>query len=157
MGLKEDDMSSTLIATCSLCGLRYSNRALLELHIREDHVQHNYRLAADRDGSGDSGPPQRRAGGPSRTIALASKPSRRERGVTPMTATRRPHRPGVGWAMTAARRMVRALRYVNDELLLASEAMIRSARAPQPLPRPEASTGTDAQPAPDPTARDQAA
>jgi hypothetical protein len=30
-------MPSTLIATCSLCGLRFANRALLDLHLREDH------------------------------------------------------------------------------------------------------------------------
>jgi hypothetical protein len=30
-------MPATLIATCPLCGLRFANRALLELHVREDH------------------------------------------------------------------------------------------------------------------------
>lgn len=30
-------MPAMLIATCPLCGLRYANRPLLELHIREDH------------------------------------------------------------------------------------------------------------------------
>lgn len=30
-------MSLSLIATCPLCGLRFANRALLELHVREDH------------------------------------------------------------------------------------------------------------------------
>jgi hypothetical protein len=34
---KEDSMPSTLIATCPLCGLRFANRALLDLHLREDH------------------------------------------------------------------------------------------------------------------------
>jgi hypothetical protein len=33
-------MSGTLTSTCPLCGLGYSNRALLELHIREDHPRH---------------------------------------------------------------------------------------------------------------------
>jgi hypothetical protein len=33
-------MSSTLTPTCPLCGLGYPNRALLELHIREDHPRH---------------------------------------------------------------------------------------------------------------------
>jgi hypothetical protein len=32
-------MPITLIATCPLCGLRFTNRPLLELHIREDHVR----------------------------------------------------------------------------------------------------------------------
>jgi len=30
-------MPASLIATCPLCGLRFTNRALLELHLREDH------------------------------------------------------------------------------------------------------------------------
>ena len=36
--------------------------------------------------------------------------------------------------MTATHRVIRAVRHVNDELLRASEAIIRSARAPQPRP-----------------------
>ena len=43
-----------------------------------------------------------------------------------MTAARR---PGPGQVMPRA---LRALRHVNDELTRASEAIIRSARAPQP-------------------------
>jgi hypothetical protein len=30
-------MTGTQITTCPLCGLRFSNRPLLELHLREDH------------------------------------------------------------------------------------------------------------------------
>ena len=30
-------MSATLIRTCPLCGLRFDNLPILELHIREDH------------------------------------------------------------------------------------------------------------------------
>jgi hypothetical protein len=30
-------MPATLVAICPLCGLRFANRALLELHVREDH------------------------------------------------------------------------------------------------------------------------
>lgn len=30
-------MPSTLVATCPLCGLGFANRALLDLHLREDH------------------------------------------------------------------------------------------------------------------------
>lgn len=32
-------MPTTLISTCPLCGLRFANRPLLELHLREDHPQ----------------------------------------------------------------------------------------------------------------------
>ena len=46
-----------------------------------------------------------------------------------MTAGRR---PGSGQVMTMPTRALRALRQVNDELTRASEAIIRSARAPQP-------------------------
>jgi hypothetical protein len=31
-------MPSTLTPTCPFCGLRYVNRPLLELHIREDRL-----------------------------------------------------------------------------------------------------------------------
>jgi hypothetical protein len=37
--------------------------------------------------------------------------------------------------MTALRRAIGTVRYVNDELGRASEAIIRSARAPQPPPQ----------------------
>jgi hypothetical protein len=45
-----------------------------------------------------------------------------------MTAT---HRPRPGRMMAGPRRIIHALRYVNDELTRASEAIIRSARVPQ--------------------------
>ena len=54
-------------------------------------------------------------------------------------------RPRTGRAMTALHRAVSTLRYVNDELTRASEAIIRSARAPrQPGPRPSALADKDA-------------
>ena len=49
--------------------------------------------------------------------------------------------------MPALRRPIRALRYVNDELLRAGEAIIRSSRAPQPPPRPDVAAGARAHPA----------
>lgn len=52
-----------------------------------------------------------------------------------MKAARHP-RPGK--VMTMPTRALRTLRYVNDELTRASEAIIRSARAPQPRPRDQA-------------------
>jgi hypothetical protein len=51
--------------------------------------------------------------------------------VIVMTGTRRSRRPRFGGAMTAMRWSTGALRYVNDELTRASQAMIRSARFPQ--------------------------
>jgi hypothetical protein len=55
--------------------------------------------------------------------------------VTAMTAI---HRPRPGRMMSRPRQAIRALRYVNDELTRASEAIIRSARAPQPRPQVQA-------------------
>ena len=55
--------------------------------------------------------------------------------------------------MTALRRAISALRYLNDEQIRAMEAITRSARFPQPRPRPEDPTrarGADA-PAGSPT------
>jgi hypothetical protein len=48
--------------------------------------------------------------------------------------------------MTAPRRVLRALRHVNDELTRASEAIIRSARAPQGRPRMQAPPAMDTRP-----------
>jgi hypothetical protein len=52
-----------------------------------------------------------------------------------MTAARRPRS---GQVMTVPAQALRALRHVNDELTRASEAIIRSARAPQARPRVQA-------------------
>ena len=49
--------------------------------------------------------------------------------------------------MPAWRRFLRSLRSVEDELLRADEAMIRSSRAPQPRPRPDVAVGTRTHPA----------
>jgi hypothetical protein len=51
-----------------------------------------------------------------------------------MTATMNPATPQSrpGRMITGPRRVIPALRYVNDELMRASEAIIRSARAPRP-------------------------
>jgi hypothetical protein len=47
-------MPTTLIDTCPLCGLRFSNMPLLELHIREDHRRPPVRRK-DRPGGEDDG------------------------------------------------------------------------------------------------------
>jgi hypothetical protein len=49
-------------------------------------------------------------------------------------------------AMTATRRVIRAVRHVNDEVVRASEAIIRSARAPQPRPPASAPAYAEAHP-----------
>jgi hypothetical protein len=50
-------MPSTLIDTCTLCGLRFSNRPLLELHIREDHRRPPAHRKNRPDGEDDGGSP----------------------------------------------------------------------------------------------------
>jgi hypothetical protein len=46
--------------------------------------------------------------------------------------TRQPHRPLIRWAMTVPGPAIGILRYLNDELLAAGDAMARPAGAPQP-------------------------
>ncbi len=44
-------MPSTLVSTCPLCGLGFSNRALLELHLREDHQPRRPKDSAGPNGT----------------------------------------------------------------------------------------------------------
>jgi hypothetical protein len=48
-------MSATLIRTCPLCGLRFDNLPILELHIREDHRRRGRRPAQVDGGSAGTG------------------------------------------------------------------------------------------------------
>src|SRR5258707_7136148 len=115
-------MPSTLIPACPLCGLRFSNGALLDLHLREDHLQRNRPAEPDRDDSGDAGTSRPRAGGPSRSSGLASGQPRTTDEVVPMTPAT--PRPRSRWATTVAHRAVRAPRYVSEELARASKAIV---------------------------------
>lgn len=133
-------MSSTLNLACPLCGLRYASRPLLELHIREDHRPLR-RAQPGRLDAGGTRASSSTGGSPSRRTGLASRPSRTTNEVNAMTATRRPRAARV---MTVPRRVLRVLRHVNDELMRASEAIVRSARAPQPRPRIQALEARDA-------------
>jgi hypothetical protein len=135
-------MTSTLNTACPLCGLRYASKPLFELHIREDHRPRR-RAQPGRPGAGGTGVASPAAGRPSRRSGLASRPSRAAKEVTAMTAARRPRLRRV---MTVPRRVLRALRHANDELTRASEAIIRSARAPQSRPRVQAPAARDTLP-----------
>ena len=133
-------MTATLHPACPLCGLRFGSRPLLDLHIREDHRQ--------RD-PGDIQIPTPRSGSAPDLPAPASTPLRAATEVTAMTPAR-PPRPGR--VTPGPRRVLHALRYANDELTRAFEAVIRSARAPRPRPRTQATEhrprppATEAQP-----------
>jgi hypothetical protein len=135
-------MTSTLNPTCPLCGLRYAGKPLLELHIREDHRPRRRAQSGHLDADGTRAPSSA-AGNPSHRSGLASRPARTVKEVTAMTAARRP-RPGQVMAVVC--QVFRALRHANDELMRASEATIRSARAPQSRPHIQAPAARQARP-----------
>ncbi len=116
-------MPSTLTPTCSICGLRFASRPLLELHVREDHRQRDHNEPGATAYAS-------RAGVPARSTPRASTPSAAKEVIT-MAAARQPERHlRLGWTMTALRGLIRTLRHVNDDLLLASELMFRLPGAP---------------------------
>jgi hypothetical protein len=59
-----------------------------------------------------------------------------------MTATRGPVRARSGWTLTALRRAVSVLRYLQQENMRASEAICRPIGAPRPRPRADAPAGS---------------
>jgi hypothetical protein len=46
-------MPVTLNPACPLCGLRFTNRPLLDLHVREDHREPKHPVKPGHDDSGD--------------------------------------------------------------------------------------------------------
>jgi hypothetical protein len=124
-------MTSTLNPACPLCGLRYATKPLLELHVREDHRP---RPRAQ--------PGRVNASGTQASSPAAGDLSRTVEEVAGVTATRL--RPG--HVTPVPHRMLRALRHVNDKLVRASEAMIRSTHAPRSCPRIQAPAARDTQP-----------
>lgn len=56
-------MSATLIRTCPLCGLRFDNLPILELHIREDHRGRKRRPAPEDGGPAATDGPAGKANG----------------------------------------------------------------------------------------------
>jgi len=81
-------MLTMLILTCPLCGLRYSNRPLLELHIREDHRPRRRAQPGTRDAGSN---PSSRAPGPiapagSTVLSEAAAPGRASPRAPPAVA-----------------------------------------------------------------------
>lgn len=106
--------------------------SMMNLHIREDHRQP---IPHAQDGHRDPGGARAaasRSDGPPHGHDLASAPSRITKEATARTTR---HRRRAGRAITALRGGLRAVRCVSDELLRASGAVIRFARAPQPCPQ----------------------
>jgi hypothetical protein len=134
-------MTGSLNQACPLCGLRYDNSPLLELHIREDHRR---RISAQpgHGRPGNTQASQARANSRGDTADVPSGPSLTTKEATVMTTSRRP------WERirTAPRRAIGAFLRINDEFLRASEAIIRSARAPRARPRGAASANGQGHP-----------
>jgi hypothetical protein len=124
--VKEEAMSSTLTSTCPLCGLGYPNRALLELHIREDHPQH-------REAAGE---PQHDDG--SRT---ASK-------VTTKTTAPRLRGPRTRPVLEAARRGIRNLGKLSRQMARRMAAIFSKERPRRPLVAREMPADHDAHASP---------
>ena len=143
-------MPSTLTPACPFCGLRYANRPLLELHIREDHLQRNRHGEPGHDDPGDTRTSQPRADVLSRGHGLAPRPARSTNEVIAVTATRRPRRPRPGW-------VIRTLRYVKETLVLVSQALFPPAGARRPRPAADAPAERHTHPAPAPEHADRAA
>lgn len=97
-------MPNTLNPACPLCGLRFENKPILDLHMREDHRQRAFR---ESNGDGDPGITRSPTAGaqlPADANDPAAAPSR-----TSMKATAEPagSRGRARRAKTALRRMLR--------------------------------------------------
>src|SRR5215831_16457197 len=114
-------MPSTLNPACPLCGLRYANRPLLELHIREDHPRR------DRP------------------------PSQATNETTTTTAAPPPRQPGPGGEKNALRRAIGRLKTLNDDFLRVPGSVFRpaisaGAAAPSSAASPGRPAGRDGVP-----------
>jgi hypothetical protein len=92
-------MPNTLNPTCLLCGLRYADRGLLDLHIREDHVHRERNPEPAHDEPATPEVPRPRSG------ETAADPGQTPPGPRPTQAD-----PTLGWVRVAVNRVKRALR-----------------------------------------------
>jgi hypothetical protein len=147
-------MPRTLTQTCALCGLRYTNAALFELHIREDHVHPDQQAAPDRGEAADSRTSRAPAGTSRKNTMAPTLPRPLQTPTDRAAATRARHRPRRS-AMAAlrrsarpARQAVQTVRYVHQELLRASDVLISFRGVPEPRrPSHRPSSDTDPRPA----------
>ena len=85
-------MPGTLTPACSFCGLRFASRPLLELHIREDHLQRDHHPERDRGDAARARASQPRADAPAPTHGQSSRSPPATKEVVTMTATPRRRR-----------------------------------------------------------------
>lgn len=123
-------MTSTLIPTCSFCALRFENRPLLELHIREDHLQGGKPAEPGQGDNPNAHASRPHSHSPASRRGEPAAASPEEGSTTP--GARRSRRPRAGQPMTGLRRVTGAFRHANTQLLLAVELMRRPAGAPRP-------------------------
>jgi hypothetical protein len=76
-------MLSTLNPACPLCGLRFENKPLLDLHIRDDHRQ---RVSRERNGDSDPGSTRAPASG-AESLPDPADPAAAKRGRADWTKT----------------------------------------------------------------------
>jgi hypothetical protein len=122
-------MTSTLTPACSLCGLRFENGPLLELHLREDHPQRGPTVEPG-EGNPAGAPalhPRSAASGHVRRPANSHA-----KAGTSIIGPGRPRRGRTGWATTGLRRIIGAFRHANAELLFAAELMLHPPGPPRP-------------------------
>jgi len=147
-------MTSTLTPTCPVCGLRFENRPILELHVREDHRKRGN--LADPDLGNPAGSTASRLRHRSPANGHGDSPTASGTKAGPGTSGHRRHRRlRAGRAMTALRRVAGGFRRANAELLLASEAMLRLPGEPRRPADPPA--GRDGHQAADGELADRAA
>jgi hypothetical protein len=81
-------MPTTLNPTCPLCGLRYTDRPLLDLHIREDHRRRDDRPEPDPGASGATrtSPPRARGPFPLHSLPTELFPAARDATALPLSA-----------------------------------------------------------------------
>jgi hypothetical protein len=108
-------MTSTLTPTCSVCGLRFENRPILELHVREDHRKRGNPVGSAASGLRRRSPANGHGESPTASGTKAGPGT---------SGHQRPRRPRAGRTITALRRVAGGFRRANAELMLASEAMI---------------------------------
>ena len=120
-------MLSTLNPACPLCGLRFENKPLLDLHIREDHRQRVFR---ERNDDSD----------PGSTLAPASGaenlPDPADPAVTPSWTSKKAARPARrGRADRAKTGLWRALRALQVRLWASSHTAVPPGHGAPPQKR----------------------